>query len=338
VIGTTRRVAHVLIALALGAGALIALGAAPASAADPVGYVIAQGERECWLASVDLVTGTTQEIGTSPSPDKCAFDLEFTPDGTRLLGTRVDAGVAHLVEYDLTTGDVTTLGQLGDFNVGGPGEEQGNLTLPPAGGLYTYLVPDVTPPAPLAVDPACDGSAFCLFSGETADPGTLTYVNSVPQQFTEYFGLATSCAGVTSSIREAELQEAGTTSWGAPSASAPPPQTLTQVNLTSTGPATTDVGTSVGDGVFLSSLDYDSSGALFAVGFEPENVGPSLFALDPSTGAATQVRTLNDGSEPINIGVLGFAIAHPCTPTTPVIPLEPPAAQPLAVVAPRFTG
>ena len=127
-IGSVRRAVHVLAALALGAGAFVALAAAPASAADPLGYVIAQGEGECWLASVDLVTGETTTIG-DVSPEKCAFDLEFTPDGTRLLGTRIDDNgddeVAHLVEFDLTTGAVTDLGVLGDFTVGGPGSRPG---------------------------------------------------------------------------------------------------------------------------------------------------------------------------------------------------------------------
>jgi hypothetical protein len=338
-----RRLARVCCALALGTGALVAVGSAPVAAAGSVGYVIAQGEGECWLASVDLVTGTTERIGTV-SADKCAFDLEFTPDGTRLLGTRVVEGeggdaTALLVEFDLTTGAVTTLGQLGDFTVGGPGESQGNLTLPSAGGLYTYLVPDVPTDVAIgqAVDPACDGSALCLFQGDAATPGTLTYVNSVPQTFTEYFGLATSCAGVTTSIRYAELEGAAAAGWSQPASQADVPQILTQVNLTATGAGTSDVGP-VGDGVFLSSLDYDTAGTLHAVGFDPENAGPSLFTLDQSTGAATRVTTLNDGSEPINVGVLGFAVAHPCAPTPPLTPLEPPAAQPLAAVTPRFTG
>ena len=86
-----RRATHVFAALAARAGAFAAFGAGPAAAVDPVGYVIAQGEGECWLASVDLVTAETTTIGDT-SPDKCAFDLEFTPDGTRLLGTRIDDG------------------------------------------------------------------------------------------------------------------------------------------------------------------------------------------------------------------------------------------------------
>jgi hypothetical protein len=338
VIRSVRRLVHVLAAAALAAGALAVIGVAPASAAGSVGYVIAQGEGECWLASVDLVSGITTQIGT-PSPEKCAFDLEFTPDGTRLLGTRVDegeiAGIAHLLEFDLTTGVVTDLGQLGDFEVDGPGSDQGNLALPASGGLFTYLVPGNEGPIGEAVDPACDGSAFCLFQGDAATPGSLTYVNSVPQTFTVYYGLATSCGDVTSSVREVELADAA--SFSSPTAAAEVPQILTTVNRTATGPGTTDVGP-VGDGVFLTSVDYDTAGTLHAVGFEPENVGPSIFTVDTATGAATQITTLKDDEGPINVGVLGFAIAHPCTTPPPPAPPEPPAAQPIAAVTPRFTG
>ena len=337
-IGSVRRALHVLAAFVLGAGAFVALGSAPASAADPLGYVIAQGEGECWLASVDLVTGETHAIGGA-TDEKCAFDLEFTPDGTRLLGTRVDNDdVARLVEFDLTTGNLSVIGQLGDFHVDGPGQQQGNLTLPPSGGLDTYLVPETEEPpvpAPAAVDPACDGSAFCLFQGTPATPGSLTYVNTVPQTFTVYYGLATSCADVTSSVRDADSLDEST-GWSARSAVADTPQILTTVNRTSTGPATTDVGP-LGDGTFVSSIDYDSAGTLHGIGFQAGEGSPVLFTLDQSTGAATQVTTLNDGSDPIFIGVLGFAIAHPCTPT-PTPPPAPPTVTPAVVVTPHFTG
>jgi hypothetical protein len=298
--------------------------------------VIGQGEAECWLASVDLVTGMTTQIGDA-SFDKCAFDLEFTPDGKRLIGTHVGKGdtgnIATVVEFDLTTGDVTTLSQLGDFNVGGPGGQQGNITFGPDTELSTYLVPQIVQ---TAVDPACDGSAFCLFHVDHEDPTQVTYVNTVPQFETTYFGLATSCAGVTSSVRDAE-PDAASASWPAAGQQVVDAQTLTRVNLTSTGPATTDVGP-VGDGVSLTSLDYDTAGTLYAVGWQPEHIGPSLFTVDPATGAATPVATLNDGEAPIDIGVEGFAIAHPCSSPTPPTPPAPPAAEPVAAVAPRFTG
>ncbi len=334
-----RRAAHLLGALALTAGTLFALAAAPAGAANPVGYVILQGEGECGLASVDLVTGQTTLLG-SMDREKCAFDLEFTLDGTRLLGTRIvgrepSAG-AELVEFDTTTGDVTKLSDLGDFPIGGPGPEQGNLTFSQSGGLFTYLVPigEIPIPEAQAVDPACDGSAFCLFQVDQTDPTQLTYVNHVPQEFTVYFGLATSCAGVTSSAWEPFDAASAASSWPGVGAAQPGGETLATVNLTATGPATSDVD--VIPDTFVESMDYNTAGTLYGVGFLTDDGNPSLVTIDTSTAEATQVAHLNDGTDPLNLGVLGFAIAHPCT--TPPPPPPPPAPAAEIVVAPRFTG
>jgi hypothetical protein len=157
-------------------------------------------------------------------------------------------------------------------------------------------------------------------------------VNHVPQTFTVYFGLATSCAGTTSSAYEEFVDVGGAGGWtGGPSAAQPGGQTLASVNLTSTGPATTDVGPI--PNAFLFSMDYDTAGTLYGVGYD-EVAGAALFTVNPATAQATLVQPLNDGDAPIDIGVLGFAIAHPCTAPPPA----PPAAQPIAVVAPRFTG
>lgn len=338
-----RRAAHVFAALALAASAVVALGSSsPATAAGSVGYMILQGEGQCALASVDLVTGAVTEIGTEAS-NKCVFDLEFTPDGSRLFGVRVtggreSGGSAELVEFNLSTGAVSDVSPLGDFPIGGPGTEQGNLTFTPAGSLYTYLVPFVESNAN-ALDPACDGSAFCLFQVNLADTTDLTYLNSVPQPFTVYFGLATSCAGTTSSVREEgeAVPVPGTDSsaaWRAVAGQAQPEQVLTTVNRTSSGPGTTDVGP-VGTN-FLDSLDYDTAGTLFAVGFQQETASGSLFTVDTTTGASTEVAGLTMNESPLGFGLLGFAIPHPCS--APPTPPTPPAAQPIAAVAPRFTG
>ena len=330
-----RRALRVCASLVLALGALVALTAAPATAANPVGYVILQGEGQCGLATVDLVTGATQEIGNETAA-KCAFDLEFSPDGSRLYGTRVvegDTDTAVLVEFDLTTGDVSTLSQLGDFPVSGPGTFQGNLTVTPAGTMYTYLVPFPPAAASTAVDPACDGSAFCLFQVDQTDPTNLTYVNHVPQQITVYYGLATSCAGATTSAWQAFGPASAGGSWSSAAPSAVSDQTLASVNLTASGPATTDLG--VITDTFVSSLDYDTAGTLFGVGFATNSQIPALFTIDPSNGAPTEVHGLTRDGEPISIGVLGFAIAHPCS--APVPP-SPPTPSPAVIVTPRFTG
>jgi hypothetical protein len=332
-----RRALGCAASVGLALGALTALAATPAAAANPVGYMILQGEGECGLASVDLVTGAFVEIGDF-DPAKCAFDLEFSPDGTRLLGTRITNGEpdsASLVQFDTTTGDVTTLSPLGDFGIGGPGGSQGNLTFDTAGNLFTYLVPTGEPaPAAAPVDPDCDGSAFCLFGVDQADPTNLTYINHVPQPITVYYGLATSCAGATTSAYQAFGATAATaTSWGGVQPAAPGDEVLASVNLTATGAATTDIG-AITD-TFVSSLDYDTAGTLFGIGFGGDSSTPSLFTLDPSSGAPTEVAGLTRDGVALNIGVLGFAIAHPCTAPTPPLP---PAASPAAIVTPRFTG
>jgi hypothetical protein len=327
-----RRALRWVASLSLAVGAFTAIAAPPAGAANPVGYTILQGEGQCALASVDLVTGAMQPIGTEAST-KCVFDLAFTPDGTRLFGTRIDTtdpAAAHLVEFDLATGAVTDRGQLGDFPIGGPGTFQGNLTFDNSGALYTYLVPVPLSPT---VDPACDGSAFCLFQGNQAPPTNLTYVNHVPQPFTVYFGLASSCAGATTSswVNTPVAGSAGN-GWSASAAAPAFNQVLASVNLTSTGPATTDIGP-ITD-TFVQGLDYDAAGTLFGVGTAIGAPAPSLFTIDPSTGTPTLVAALTIAGNPSGFGLGALAIPHPC----PVPPPPPPAPSPVLVLAPRFTG
>ncbi len=343
---SVRRITRAAMAVCIGGAALFAAGAPQAAtAAGPVGYTVLGGEGACALAQVDLTTGAQTLLGTEDS-DKCVFDLAFTPDGSKLYGVRIDSDpktendIAILVQFDTATGASTDLGQLGDFNVGGPGNTQGNLTFDNAGAPFTYLVP-IGEIAPLTegkaqgevgttatvVPPECDGSAFCLFGVNTADLSTLTYVNHVPQGITVYWGLATSCAGSTVSAYASF--EAASTSAGWPDVStrAPSGQTLASVNLTASGAATTDIGGVTGGSI--DSLDYDTPGTLYAVGHDVEGL-PSLQTVNPSTGALTKVATLTINGETSGYGTGALAIAHPCTP----------APQPAAdvIIAPRFTG
>ncbi len=202
--------------------------------------------------------------------------------------------------------------------------------------MYTYLVPFPPDAASTAVDPACDGSAFCLFQVDHTDPTNLTYINHVPQAITVYYGLATSCAGATTSAWQSFEVDAAAGSWSGASPRAAGDQTLASVNLTASGPATTDLG--VITDTFVSSLDYDTAGTLYGVGFATESQFPALYTLDPANGTPTEVHQLTRDSEPISIGVLGFAIAHPCTPTPTPPPPGPPTVTLAVVVTPRFTG
>jgi hypothetical protein len=201
--------------------------------------------------------------------------------------------------------------------------------------MYTYLMPFVADTTSTAVDPACDGSAFCLFQVDQTNPTSLTYVNHVPQDATIYYGLATSCAGATTSAWQAIGPTAADSSSNRASSSAISDQTLASVNLSATGAATTDIGL-ITD-TFVSSLDYNSAGTLYGVGFATESQFPALYTLDQSTGAPTEVHTFTRDGEPISIGVLGFAIAHPCTPT-PTTPPSPPTPAAAVVETPHFTG
>jgi hypothetical protein len=335
---TPRRALRFAASVCLALGALTALAATPAGAANPVGYTILQGEGQCGLATVDLVTGALQEIGNETS-GKCVFDLAFSPDGTRLFGTHIVSGdpdTAQLVEFDLTTGAATALSQLGDFPVSGPGSAQGDLTFDTSGNLFTYLVPFPPDAMGTAVDPACDGSAFCLFQVDQTDPTNLTYVNHVPEPFSVYYGLATSCAGATTSawLPFDGGGSASGTPWSAATPAAPGDQTLTSVNLTATGPATTDIGPI--SGASIASLDYDTAGTLFAVGYPTDSSAPSLFTIDPATGTPSLIAGLTIDDRPSGFGAGALAIPHPCAPTPP--PPAPPTPSPAVVVTPRFTG
>jgi hypothetical protein len=319
----------------LACGALVGLGAAPAGSTVPgeVGYMIIAGEG-CGLSSVDLATGVVTPIGTQTA-QKCVYDLAFTPDGSALYGVRIDPHlpngpqVATLVQFNVTTGAATDVGQLGTFAVDGPGSSQGNLTFDNSGTMFTYLVPAAAPSSPAA----CNADdAFCLFSSSPTTPAVATFVNKVAQTFTVYTGLATSCAGTTTSARFGTLTAALPDGWA--HTTAPSPQVLTAVNLTATGPATNDIAAISGGS--LVGLDYDTSGTLFAVGGDNPGL-PSLFTVDQTTGAMTKVATLtniNTGTT-IGFGVGALAIAHPCP--APPVPSPPPAAPPI-VIAARFTG
>ena len=93
----------------------------------------------------------------------------------------------------------------------------------------------------------------------------------------------------------------------------------------------------MGDGTFLSSIDYDAAGTLHGVVFQTGTGSPQLFTLDTGTGAASPVTPLNDGTNPIFIGVLGFAITHRCAaPPTP--PSDGPTPASAVIETPRFTG
>jgi hypothetical protein len=319
--GLAGRIAVVIVAL--GAATFGLLGpTSPVAAADPVGYTILQGEG-CILARVDLVTGALTEIGTG-HVESCVADLAFAPDGSTLYGVRFITSPsvsAHLVTFNLTTGLTTDLGALGAQPI--VPYAGGNLTFGPDGVPYTFLARPVVLTAV-----SCASDTLCIDQINLTDLSSLTLINSVPQANTQYLGLATSCAGVTVSVRDTTTL---IDSASVPSAAAAI-QTLTTVNLTSTGPGTTDVGPVTPQRV--ASIDFDSVGNLYATGFDATNTATALYTINPATGATTFVADMTNGGDRVNFGAGPLAIAHDCTPpATTTTTTAPPVA-----ILPSFTG
>jgi hypothetical protein len=155
----------------------------------------------------------------------------------------------------------------------------------------------------------------------------------------KYFGLAANCTGPVLSIRTSNdpssfsASTTSTTTSGATSTTAPSeghswsgihaqsasPVTLTSVN-TSTG-ATTDIGTGLGVGNVVQSLDFDVSGAVFGIG--SVSSASHVFTIDPATGVATAGSATTPPTT-----LTGLAIGSLCPPTAPQA----------IIITPRFTG
>jgi len=336
------RAGAVLAILGLATCGLFALGSV--AAASPTGFTVIHSAvgGTCQLAHVDLGTGALTPFGPSDA-GHCTFDLAVAPGGTALygvtfsgafgIGAPPNAGTAtaQLIRYDPTSGEATTVGTIGNFTLNGPDNQQGSLTFDSSGRLFVQLVPN----AATGTTP-CDWQAICLYRVDPTNPSSATALGPVPQTFTEYFGLAASCAGSVLSIRASLApmsSGAGSTTttsgssgatapapgsgWNTSHAQAPSPLTLTSVN-TSTG-ATTDVGTGLGGGNLVQSLDFDPAGAVFGLGVVTS--GSQVFTIDPATGVATAGPATTPAAT-----LSALAIGPPCPP--------PPAIT----VAPTFTG
>ncbi|HSO97080.1 MAG TPA: hypothetical protein VLV81_13690 [Acidimicrobiia bacterium] len=345
--GVARRFAVLLVVGAISTIGLTAAFAAPAGA-DTTGFTVIGNlfaPTTCQLARIDLNTGVLAPFGPTDA-SHCVFDLTIAADGTLygvlVKGTTGSGGTAHLLRFDTTTGAATDLGQVGAFVLNGPGNVQGNLTFDAAGNLLVYLVPQTAQGSCPAI------TNFCLFRVNPANPGSATALGPVPQTFDVYFGLATSPSGTLSSVRDSlgagslgsttsptttTTTKATTTtttlpgvhasagSWPPVHAAVGPAQTLTVVN--GSNGSTTDVGTGTGT-PFTVSLDYDSAGTLWAVGF-PNGLAAALssnvITIDPGTGIATLGPAITSGGTPV--AVMALAIPRPAA---------------AVVVQPRFTG
>ena len=328
-----RRTLAVVAVGALGAGALVGVTAAPAGA-EPIAFAIEEGNG-CRLVQLDIATGGVTPVSGGFDVAACVADLAFAADGT-LYGLRQqgeeESSTVTLVRFDTTTGTTSDVGQVDGVPAG---LADGGLTVDATGLMFGHVVTD---------DPGCDLDFVCLLRIDPTNPESATFVGRVPQFQTEYFGLASSCAGQTVSVRAEEEVDGNSTdaAWpfgDAPTADAPEApadpaaeleqpagvgllvQILTVVDLATA--STSDVGP-VGPGNFVDSVDFDATGALWGVGFandpSPRN---TVYSIDPATGAASPSADVEGDTS-----LTSLAIEHSCA---------APEAAPI-VLAPTFTG
>ncbi len=146
-----------------------------------------QGDDLCRLATIELATGVVTPLPAAASPEACAGDLAFAPDGT-LYGLLQGADEAadqvfpELVRFDTTTGAAVVVG-----NIGTSTQMLGGQSIVPFGGITfdgvgQLLVALVAPDADGA-DPACRRTgtiATCLYRiDDPADPAVTTFVGEM---------------------------------------------------------------------------------------------------------------------------------------------------------------
>ncbi len=295
----------------LAAGLLGVIGVGTASAGSgEVGYTVGLesidgGIAECDFYSVELATGVMTEINANPL--ECADGLTFSPDGTlyAYVSPRpVGFSNAQLFTIDVTDGSQAFVGTLPPVVLG-----SGGMTFDAAGNLWLYGTPAT------GMDPDCGTSGFesCLWQVDPTD-GSTTFVGGQTERIV--YGLAATCAGVYA-------------------ITTPIPGGLvsgTEVALVDTATGGLDLVVSTDDINNPEGLDFDFSGALWALGSGPESGIPNwtIFDVDLTTGASTgQAMTLDGGP------FFGFLFGLAISPTEPCP--APPTPEPI-VITPTFTG
>jgi len=327
------RAAAALLSTVVASTGLVVLGAAPASAAGPIGYTAVFVEGGCRIATVDIATGATTLLSAPADFETCVNDLAVGPDGSlwgidRLTTPTTDVE-AELVQFDPATGAILDSGLFtGNFTSSGIAE--GGLAFGADDVMYAHLVTN---------EDGCDNAYVCLY---TVDPTTraVTLVGNSDQGETEMFFLTADCAGsmLTSEFTADALDE------GAPgpdtlatdnprAASDPPPgwpdvdaqNGLLSQQLGHVDPSTGEVtrGAEFPELFDLLGLEYDrATGTLYALGLELMPISPdgvfddiSVYTVDPATGDITWVSDFND-----EIGFpQGLAIAGSCAAEAPLV-------------------
>ncbi len=230
------------------------------------GAQAAQTDLVCALATIDLATGVETVLPATPSPEACAGDLAFAPDGTLygLLGGEANREpISELVRFDTATGAATVVGQIGTFSsIGGFGEApQGGITFDRLGRLFVEVAADDG----VGFDAQCSPGGvftFCLY--HIADPGQPQNATLVgPTISNEYVsGLASSCDATYLEHTSNQAQSAviGTLDIGSGSA--------------------TEIGTVSPD--YITGLDFDASGKFWAI--HTAGQGPTLDTINPAGG------------------------------------------------------
>ena len=291
---------------------------------DGVGAL--QGECEAQLATIDLTTGVVTPLPAGPSPEACAGDLTFGPDGTLyglLRGEEPDDSISELVRFDTASGAATVIGQIGDFSSFAGFSELpiGGLAFDAEGRLFAALGTSNEFPNP---DPQCLGDdeiAFCLYRIDDPNaPGNATFIGQSASGTEEdeiFFAVSTlngSCTTMYSS--SIDLGEETST------------DTVTTVDLTSG--ALSDLGQTRPQR-FVAGQATDRAGTLWAL------------ELTAGTGPAVgfELATLDAaGGTPIDTHVIDVTLPDEELTFLNALAIEPlDCAQPEPVVlAPTFTG
>jgi hypothetical protein len=312
-------------AIAVAAMAAVGLVGTSASAgAQPFGYVIVEGLDGCTLHRIDLATGVLDPAIGPESTDACVNDLAFAPDGSTLYGMDEAATNVELVRFDLATGAVTVVGQVGTFPAGGPG---GGLAFDAAGVLYLTTIPE-DPDATTA--PCRDGETYCTYRVDPANPGAALFVGQTSEVSPTVVGpLAGACDGGFVGSQDLLVDGDAFDDGDAQAGDGPDGTTTTS------DPTTVDdeLAESAGLGQFaltnvnrgnglgtvvdqpfgdnVTGFDFDRSGTLWGVG-TPDLDAFNVYTINRSTGVATATVPITPLGE--NAFVLALAIPTVCLP------------------------